>query len=420
MRQITIDFEKMSISGLIDNKYAGYLGEHNATELFVVKPADLIGVQYSLAFMTNGEIVHSKYFSDNEPIKVSMWQQITQDSTVYVQLEAYDENGDYLGKSSVARLSLGNSVHGVDVIADSDNPDVYAEIALNSWFRETLEDNADTLDKLSTSEDGKLLFDGKSVGSTSGEGIFDELYEEIKENTENRHWHDNKYTLDKFTASTTSVRPMYGGENVAMKRDIPISVSQSDFNNYLNNDYDKSKIPNWKNHISIENVDQLIKHLYEKFATKDVVSALGNPLTVSVVEVLPETGEANVVYLVPNSDGTHNEYLFVDGVAELIGSTDINLTDYAKTDDVYSKQEIDNLVGEMPPVPEKISDLENDAGYITLEDLPEGDNVNLSDYYTKQQIDEIISGLSGGVTASLENASVETDTDGNGIVVAGG
>lgn len=171
MRQITIDFEKMSISGLIDNKYAGYLGEHNATELFVVKPADLIGVQYSLAFMTNGEIVHSKYFSDNEPIKVSMWQQITQDSTVYVQLEAYDENGDYLGKSSVARLSLGNSVHGVDVIADSDNPDVYAEIALNSWFRETLEDNADTLDKLSTSEDGKLLFDGKEINAGESKPI---------------------------------------------------------------------------------------------------------------------------------------------------------------------------------------------------------------------------------------------------------
>ena len=171
MGQITIDFEKMSISGLIDNKYAGYLGEHNATELFVVKPADLIGVQYSLAFMTNGEIVHSKYFSDNEPIKVSMWQQITQDSTVYVQLEAYDENGDYLGKSSVARLSLGNSVHGVDVIADSDNPDVYAEIALNSWFRETLEDNADTLDKLSTSEDGKLLFDGKEINAGESKPI---------------------------------------------------------------------------------------------------------------------------------------------------------------------------------------------------------------------------------------------------------
>ena len=171
MRQITVDFDKMTISGLIDNKYAGYLGEHNATELFVVKPIGLIGVQYSLAFMTNGEIVHSKYFSDNEPIKVSMWQQITQDSTVYVQLEAYDENGDYLGKSSVARLSLGNSVHGVDVIADSDNPDVYAEIALNSWFRETLEDNADTLDKLSTSEDGKLLFDGKEINAGESKPI---------------------------------------------------------------------------------------------------------------------------------------------------------------------------------------------------------------------------------------------------------
>lgn len=171
MRQITVDFDKMSISGLIDNKYAGYLGEHNATELVIVKPAGLIGVQYSVAFMTNGEVVHSKFFSENEDVIVPMWQQVTQDSTLYVQLEAYDENGDYLGKSGVVKLNLGNSVHGVDVIADSDNPDVYSEIALNSWFRETLEDNADTLNKLSTSEDGKLLFDGKEINAGESKPI---------------------------------------------------------------------------------------------------------------------------------------------------------------------------------------------------------------------------------------------------------
>lgn len=158
MRHIMIDFNTSPIE-------AGYLGEHNATEIVVVKPVDLSGDMYSVAFMTNGEVIHSKYFSDDEEIRVALWQQLTQDNDLFVQLEAYDGNGNYLGKSSTVKLLLSNSVHGTDIIADTDNPDVYSEIALNSWFRETLEDNADTLDKLSTSEDGKLLFDGNPIES---------------------------------------------------------------------------------------------------------------------------------------------------------------------------------------------------------------------------------------------------------------
>lgn len=163
MRQITIDFDKMTVSGLIDNKYAGYLGEHNATELVVTKPISLDGAKFSVAFMTNGEVVHSKFFDNSETIALPLWQQLTQDNTLYVQLEAYDVNGDYLGKSNVAKLNLGGSVHGVDVVADADNPDVYAEISLNTMFRETLEDNVNALDKLTVDDEGNLLFNGQPI-----------------------------------------------------------------------------------------------------------------------------------------------------------------------------------------------------------------------------------------------------------------
>ena len=166
MRQITVDFTSQTYP-----LFAGYLGEHNATELVAIKPVDLSGKMYSLAFMTNGEVIHSKYFSANEDIKVTLWQQLTQDNTLYVQLEAYDENGEYLGKSASVKLVLSNSVHGIDMIADADNPDVYSEIAQNSAFREVLEDNADTLNKLTTSVDGKLLFDGKEIEGSGGFAI---------------------------------------------------------------------------------------------------------------------------------------------------------------------------------------------------------------------------------------------------------
>lgn len=220
MRQITVDFTSQTYP-----LFAGYLGEHNATELIAVKPVDMSGAMYSLAFMTNGEVIHSKYFSADEEIKVALWQQLTLDNDLYVQLEAYDDNGDYLGKSTTAKLVLSNSVHGTDMVADADNPDVYSEIAQNSAFRETLEDNVKTLDKLTTSALGGLLFDGKPVGDSSGGGgISDELYQEIVANTEARHTHENKDILDKFGTNTAKTRPTFNDgltdEVIATQGDI--------------------------------------------------------------------------------------------------------------------------------------------------------------------------------------------------------
>lgn len=165
MRKITVDFS-LQIYPL----FAGYVGEHNATELTAIKPVDLEGVTYSLAFMTNGEVIHSEFFGADEEIKVTLWQQLTLDNDLYVQLEAYDENGKYLGKSTMVKLVLSNSVHGIDMIADADNPDVYAEIAQNSAFRETLEDNAELLNELTamtTTDILKLFSDGTEPNRNS-------------------------------------------------------------------------------------------------------------------------------------------------------------------------------------------------------------------------------------------------------------
>ena len=218
MRQITVDFTSQTYP-----LFAGYLGEHNATELIAVKPVDMSGAMYSLAFMTNGEVIHSKYFSADEEIKVALWQQLTLDNDLYVQLEAYDDNGDYLGKSTTAKLVLSNSVHGTDMVADADNPDVYSEIAQNSAFRETLEDNVETLDKLTTSALGGLLFDGKPVGDGSGGGgISDELYQEIVANTEARHTHENKDVLDGLSADGESL--MFNGKGIGGGAEIDLEL----------------------------------------------------------------------------------------------------------------------------------------------------------------------------------------------------
>lgn len=59
-------------------------------------------------------------------------------------------------------------------------------------------------------------------------------------------------------------------------------------------------------------------------------------ITVQVVDNLPETGAANVIYLVPNGSTGNNakdEFMWIDSKWEKIGSTDVDLSGYwAKTD----------------------------------------------------------------------------------------
>lgn len=60
------------------------------------------------------------------------------------------------------------------------------------------------------------------------------------------------------------------------------------------------------------------------------------------VQTLPQTGESNVIYLVPKStsetDNVFDEYIWIDNDWELIGDTEIDLSDY------YTKTETDDLL----------------------------------------------------------------------------
>lgn len=66
--------------------------------------------------------------------------------------------------------------------------------------------------------------------------------------------------------------------------------------------------------------------------------------TAKAVDVLPETGEDNIIYLVKNEESTENqnvydEYLWINGAFEKLKSTDkIDLSDY------YTKSQADTLL----------------------------------------------------------------------------
>lgn len=72
-----------------------------------------------------------------------------------------------------------------------------------------------------------------------------------------------------------------------------------------------------------------------------VVEASG--IRFEAVETLPETGMDNVIYLVPNGQSGSNvkdEYMWIDGKWEVMGSTAIDLTGY------WSKTELEVMTSE--------------------------------------------------------------------------
>ena len=67
-------------------------------------------------------------------------------------------------------------------------------------------------------------------------------------------------------------------------------------------------------------------------------------------DALPATGEAGVIYLIPNggaSGNGHDEYIWFNNAFEKIGTTDIDLSGYLRTSDItaVTTAEIDEITG---------------------------------------------------------------------------
>lgn len=62
-------------------------------------------------------------------------------------------------------------------------------------------------------------------------------------------------------------------------------------------------------------------------------------------EELPEIGESHTIYLKKKTDAqndVYSEYLYIDNKWEIVGTTDVDLSNYYTKDQVYSKEEVDN------------------------------------------------------------------------------
>lgn len=156
----------------IDGSCVGRIGEHNATEIIITPPKALAEneavTRYVVAFATGGTVIRSETIDKNKTISVRLWHQLTRNPVLGIQIEAYDDAGEYIGKSEyISGLNFLPSADGNDIPADTDNPDVVAQIIKMSKKSHS-HTNQETIDKLSIAEDGNLLFDSKKIEGTSG------------------------------------------------------------------------------------------------------------------------------------------------------------------------------------------------------------------------------------------------------------
>lgn len=129
-------------------------------------------------------------------------------------------------------------------------------------------------------------------------------------------------------------------------------------------------------------------------------SGSGTSIEYKVVDELPSSGKVGIIYLVPKEtpeeQDAYDEYIWLNDKWEHIGTSKVKLSDY------YTKEETDSTFAtkeEIPTVPTNVSELTNDAQYITSDAIPtkvsafENDanylteHQSLEDYYTKEETD---------------------------------
>lgn len=145
---------------------------------------------------------------------------------------------------------------------------------------------------------------------------------------------------------------------------------------------------------------------YTKQEVQELIHDLEG-LTVVIVDQLPATGEANTMYFVPNGS-VYDEYMYISGAWEALGSTDVDLSNYVTTAthtaDIGAIQAVDSTQNG------KIATLENDVDDIETaltnkqDKLTAGSNISISG-------NTISANLSGYVPTTTYNTAINSIND---------
>lgn len=94
-------------------------------------------------------------------------------------------------------------------------------------------------------------------------------------------------------------------------------------------------------------IDALEESLSNVYTKEEADSAIATAIAEvdhlkrEIVEALPETAKENIIYMILREGGAgqdvYNEYMYINGAWEIIGDTSVDLSDYAKKEDILVK-----------------------------------------------------------------------------------
>ena len=208
--------------------------------------------------------------------------------------------------------------------------------------------------KLANIEDGANKYVHPSSHSTSM--IIETSSKRFVSDTEKEKW-NNKVDKSQMTDD------VYGRESDKIVSQKGITFMRLDLLRELQKKAYSSAIP--KKLSQLEND--------KTFKTEAEIQELINnskKLKKEIVESLPSSGQDDVIYLLKNKNDANNvytEYLWINGKWEIIGDTKVDLTDYAKKDEIpknLSELQEDNSHQTITNVEKtKIQNIPNDPKY---------------------------------------------------------
>jgi len=167
MRSIQINFN--SENRLPDRQCLGNKGEHNATELVITPPGEMLNNDkvecFAIVFQVGAhKLFRSDIHEKSETIRYKVPREVTVVNTIAVQLEGYDSKEELIVKSDVVEnLYFNNSICGEETDGE-DSESFLGEIVANTLARHTHE-NADVLEGLAD-DNGTLTYNGKPIGGS--------------------------------------------------------------------------------------------------------------------------------------------------------------------------------------------------------------------------------------------------------------
>lgn len=363
MNYTIIDLNKEKLR--VYDKTAGAKGESYIKGVKFIIPSEYIGWS---TFVDIENACGEKYRNEIIPVGENVVYEFTAIDLRQrgkLRLDLILVNGEQIAKPFRGEFSVLEAI-----CAESPNTEdipviLTSEIikSIEACLEEYHHENREVLDRLSEDENGNLLFDGEPIKIEGDISEVLQYIEQIEQNTEWRHEHLNLGTLASINYTDLSKLKQIDIVNkhgfyvndlrLARANEVPTAMDANRVMNSLNG---SNFTMGGSAYFTEGCYVFLLNHIRQKLATKDELKSVASPLRIKLVDIIPESGEEGIIYLVPNEEAEsniYNEYLFINGTPELIGNTQVPLSEYAKIGDVYTRDQIDS------------------KGFITIDDLPE-------------------------------------------------